>query len=114
MRTVSPAPAVLASACAWNLTVERTTFLYFGWLLITSTLTTIVFSPLSEMTTPRRSWRPARAPSGFSVRVIGLRAAAFSRTVLVRVRRAERGTCLRERCFLAGGAGLVAGAGCAA
>src|SRR3954471_20531818 len=61
MRTVSPTPAVLASSCAWNLTVERTTFLYLGWLLITSTLTTIVFSPLSEMTTPRRSWRRPRS-----------------------------------------------------
>ena len=35
----------------------RTTFLYFGWRLVMSTLTTIVLSPLSETTTPRRSWR---------------------------------------------------------
>src|SRR4051794_41983704 len=79
MRTVSPTPAVFASSCAWNLTVERTTFLYFGCDLITSTLTTIVFSPLSETTTPRRSWRRAGSVAGFSVRVIGLRLARFSR-----------------------------------
>jgi hypothetical protein len=30
MRTVSPTPAVFSSSCAWNLTVDRTTFLYRG------------------------------------------------------------------------------------
>src|SRR5512146_2361387 len=55
MRTVSPTPAAFCSSCAWNLTDRRTTFLYFGCDLTTSTLTTIVLSPLSEMTTPRRS-----------------------------------------------------------
>ena len=36
---------------------RRTTFLYFGCARIISTLTTIDLSPLSETTTPRRSWR---------------------------------------------------------
>src|SRR5882672_11355293 len=104
MRTVSPMPAVLASSWAWNLTARRTTFLYFGWLLITSTLTMIVLSPLSETTTPLRSWRRPSWDAALAVRVIALRVTGFSRTDFVRVRRSERGTCLPERGFFAGGA----------
>src|SRR5579884_271866 len=99
MRTVSPTPAVFCSSCAWNLTERRTTFLYFGCDLITSTLTTIVLSPLSETTTPRRSWRRAGAVSGFSVRVMGFRVAGFSRTGFERCRRCDRGTWRPERAF---------------
>ena len=47
--------------------MRRTTFLYFGCAFVTATLTTIVLSPLSETTTPRRSWRRPSSDSGFGV-----------------------------------------------
>src|SRR5262245_26291464 len=88
---MSPTPAVFCSSCAWNLRVRRTTFLYLGWILITSTWTTIVFSPLSETTMPRRSWRAAGVVSGFGVRVMRLRWAGFSRAGFECLWRSERG-----------------------
>ena len=65
MRTTSPTSAVFRSSWAWSLLLRRTTFLYFGCARIVSTLTTIVLSPLSETTTPRRSWRRPSSASGF-------------------------------------------------
>ena len=73
-------PAAFCSSWAWNFRVRLTTFLYFGCSFVTSTLTTIVFSPLSETTMPRRSWRFAGAVSGFGVRLIFFRLTGFSRT----------------------------------
>src|SRR4051794_27796576 len=113
MRTMSPAPASLRSSCAWNFTARRTTFLYFGCSLITSTLTTIVLSPLSETTTPRRSCRRPRSISARSPRTIGLRSAGFSRVGFDRWRRSERGTCRPDFGFFSRG-GFCAGASVAA
>ena len=85
-----------ASSCAWSLRVRRTTFLYFGWRFVTSTLTTIVLSPLSETTTPRRSWR--RPSSRLRLRrcaTIGLRVAGVSRAGFECLWRSARGRRLR-------------------
>jgi hypothetical protein len=65
--------------------------------LITSTSTTIVFSPLSDTTMPRRSWRLAGVVAGLGVRVSGLRVADFSRAGLERVGRRARGRRFLER-----------------
>ena len=81
---------------------RRTTFLYFGCAFVTSTLTTIVLSPLSETTTPRRSWRRPSSDSGFARRTIGLRSAGFSRSGLECLWRSERG-----RRFFAGFGGAA-------
>ena len=70
MRTTSPTLARFSGSCARNFTLRRTTFLYFVCALIVSTLTTIVLSIALETTTPRRSWRRPRSPSGFGSRVI--------------------------------------------
>src|SRR6266581_610118 len=90
------------------------TFLYFGWLLITSTLTTIVLSPVSETTTPRRSWRRPSSLSGFGRRTIALRVAGFSRTSFVRERRSERGTWRCDFDGLVGAAGAASPTGASA
>ena len=75
-----------------------------------TTLTTIVLSPLSETTTPRRSWRRPSSASGFGVRVIGLRVAPASRFGFECLWRSARG-----RRFFAGFAGAsAAGASAAA
>src|SRR5712692_7151622 len=95
MRTTSPTLALLPSSWAWNFAEWRTTFLYLGWALIVSTLTTIVLSIAFETTTPRRSCVRARACSGFGSRTIGLRAAGRSRFGLRRWRRCGRGRRLR-------------------
>jgi len=52
-----------------------------------------------ETTTPRRSWRRPRSPSGFGRRVMGFRSpvAAALRFFGGRVRRSDRGTWRRER-----------------
>ena len=42
-------------------------------------MTTIVLSIAADMTTPRRSWRRPRSPSGFGSRTIGFRSAGCSR-----------------------------------
>src|SRR3954454_10141923 len=104
IRTTSPTPAVFCSSCAWNLRVRRTTFLYFGCSLVTSTWTTIVFSPLSETTTPRRSWRAAGVVSGFAVRVIRLRLAGFSRAGFECLWRSDRGSRFFDRFGASGSA----------
>src|SRR5205085_9653131 len=79
IRTTSPTFARFSGSCAWNLTLRRTTFLYFVCALTRSTLTTIVLSIALETTTPRRSWRSPRSETGFGSRVIGLRPAGRSR-----------------------------------
>ena len=60
MRTVSPIPAWLRLVVRVELHRAADDLLVRGCSLITSTLTTIVLSALSETTTPRRSWRAAR------------------------------------------------------
>src|SRR5438309_7697072 len=104
MRTTSPTFAVFCSSWAWNLTLRRITFLYRWCEVIMSTLTTIVLSIALETTTPRRSWRRPRSPSGFGSRTIGLRFFGRSRLGFVRA-----GRCARGRRFRFGFAGAAGG-----
>src|SRR5438874_9053258 len=92
MRTTSPTLAAFCSSCAWNFTDRRTTFLYLGCDLITSTFTTMVLSIALDTTMPRRSCVRPRSCSGFGRRTIALRSVAGVRTRRPFFGRSARGT----------------------
>src|SRR5262249_62031834 len=94
-RTTSPMPAEFAPSWACSLLERRTTFLYLVWIRTVWISTTIVLSPLSDTTTPRRSWRRPGVLSGLGVPVIGSRSFDVVRAGFECLWRSARGSRFR-------------------